>query len=126
MLRRTGNWKTLAAVEDHKSAPAQLQLFWDRFRLLRPNHEIFELEKTGGVVLERTLPMMLHGDEGRSKKRQGVLCISCHSVLGRGVQTRKKKESCSNAGNAANELHWGNPLYKIPVVRTPEVLLRPD
>ena len=91
MLRRTGNWKTLAAVEDHKSAPAQLQLFWDRFRLLRPNHEIFELEKTGGVVLERTLPMMLHGDEGRSKKRQGVLCISCHSVLGRGVQTRKKR-----------------------------------
>ena len=80
MLRRTGKWKTLAAVEDHKSAPAQLQLFWDRFRLLRPNHEIFELEKTGGVVLERTLPMMLHGDEGRSKKRQGVLCISCHSV----------------------------------------------
>ena len=91
MLRRTGNWKTLAAVEDNKSAPAQLQLFWDRFRLLRPNHEIFELEKTGQILLERTLPMMLHGDEGRSKKRQGVLCMSCHSVLGRGVKTRKKE-----------------------------------
>lgn len=89
--RRTGNWHTLAAVEDKSQAPAQLQLFWDRFRVLRPNHQIFDLERSHGVTLSRTVPVMVHGDEGRSKKRLPVMCLSCHSALGLGVTTRKKR-----------------------------------
>ena len=90
-LRRTGNWHRLAGVQNNTLAPTQLQTFWDRFRVLRPNHEIFELEKTTGLVLSRTVPLMIHGDEGRSKKRIPALCISAHSPLGFGVQTKKKR-----------------------------------
>ena len=34
---------------------------------------------------------MIHGDEGRGKKRTAVLCLSVHSILGAGVETMKKR-----------------------------------
>ena len=91
-VRKTGNWHKFAAVREKGEAPTQLQLFWDRFRFLRPEHKVFEFERTSGLCLNRTLPMMMHGDEGRSKKRAGVLCVNCHCVLGTGVQTKKKRK----------------------------------
>ena len=90
--RKTGNWHTLAAAEDSSQACEQLQLFWDRFKVLRPGHQIFDLERSQGVDLSRTCPFMLHGDEGRSKKRLGVMITSAHSVLGKGVSTKKKRK----------------------------------
>ena len=91
LVRKTGNWHSLAGVTDPGAAEAQLDLFWQRYRELRPNHQAFGLEKTHGLVLSRTLPLMMHGDEGRSQKRKAVMILSCHSALGKGVQTKKKR-----------------------------------
>lgn len=90
--RKSGNWHTLVAAKDNSQACEQLQLFWDRFKVLRGGHQIFDLEKSAGVDLSRTCPFMLHGDEGRSKKRVGVMRTSAHSVLGKGVATKKKRK----------------------------------
>ena len=55
--------------------------------LVKPNPDrqgdIFE---RGEISLRRTVPLLLHGDEGRSKKRSPFLVCNLHSPLGRGVE----------------------------------------
>ena len=73
--RKTGNWHQLAGVaeRDMTAVESQLQLFWDRFRVCRPSHMIFKASDAGQVVLNRTLPFLIHGDEGRGKKSRACL-----------------------------------------------------
>ena len=49
-----------------------LSTYWARFRALYPGHEIFE--KLTPQQLATTLPIKLHGDEGRSGLSGCVLC----------------------------------------------------
>lgn len=77
---------------------SQLQLFWDRFRVCRPSHMIFKASDAGQVVLKRTLPFLIHGDEGRGKKKQGVLIVNAHSILGKGVATKRKRKPGTEQG----------------------------
>lgn len=104
--RNTGNWPALAGVQDSYAAATQFQLFWDRFRVLRPNHQIFEYEKSYGIPLAQCAPFMLHGDEGRGKKRLPVLCISAHSALGRGVETRQKKRKLDHRDGGEQQMNY--------------------
>lgn len=76
--------------EGDAHAEDQLRLFWKRWRVCRPNHQVFEGKDDDS--LGRTLPVLLHGDEGRGHKRQGLMCICVASALGKGVETRSKKD----------------------------------
>ena len=42
--------------------------FWSNWERQEPNHPIFARARAGEVELERCIPLVLHGDEGRSKK----------------------------------------------------------
>ena len=64
-----------------------LASFWKRFRSVRPTHEMWKLVDEGKLDLQRTIPLVCHGDEGRGKKRSGFLVISWSSVLGFGTQS---------------------------------------
>ena len=55
--------------------------FWEKYRAIAPLHPVFN--KTA-EQLQRTVAVLLHGDEGRSKKKYPLLVLSCHSVLGFG------------------------------------------
>ncbi|CAL1159659.1 unnamed protein product [Cladocopium goreaui] len=70
--------------------------FWRRYRQLRPTHPIFEMSDAGKVDLSRCAPCVVHGDEGRGRKKTGFLVISYYSYIGFGTsqanQARKNKE----------------------------------
>lgn len=60
--------------------------FWTHFEQQCPGHPIFARAKAGLVDLRRCVALLLHGDEGRSKKRQPFLVLNLHSPLGRGTE----------------------------------------
>ena len=77
-------WHSMSGLEKPDSArcEAQWELFWQRFRGVSPNHDIFKLKTR--EQLKRTAAVLLHGDEGRSRKKTAIMVLSAHSVLGRG------------------------------------------
>ena len=64
------------------SSTARWRLFCQRYKAIYPNHQIFEQRTMD--ELERTAGLILHGDEGRSKKKTPVMILSAHSILGKG------------------------------------------
>ena len=78
---------------DHDREHAILTAFWRNFELQEPTHPIFERARNGEIILGRTIPVLLHGDEGRSKKRSAFLVTNIHSVLGRGVEVELRTAS---------------------------------
>ena len=63
-----------------------LEAFWQRFAVQNADHPVILRAQSGEVSLRRTVPLLLHGDEGRSKKRAPFLVTNLHSPLGRGVE----------------------------------------
>ena len=61
--------------------------WWKNFRLQHPDHPVFERERNGQINLRKTFPLLLHGDEGRSRKKLPFLVLNVHSPLGRGTET---------------------------------------
>lgn len=64
---------------------AILEAFWERFRCQHPDHPIYARAARGEVTLGKVVPLYLHGDEGRSKRRTAFLILNLHSPLGRGI-----------------------------------------
>lgn len=89
MPRKTGNWHRFCGVDRREDAGPQLQQFWQQWGHLRQGHEIYQLD----ADLSRTLPLFLHGDEGRGQKKQATMVFSCASILGYGVETRNFSKS---------------------------------
>ena len=73
---------------------AILQSFWEKFKLENETHPVFLMARQNEIQLSRTVPIILHGDEGRGVKRQPFLVMNFHSALGRGTnpQAREKKK----------------------------------
>ena len=65
----------------------QLQAFWECYRESHPGHEVFCSSR-----LRRTIPLLLHGDEGRYLKRSNYLIMTIESCLGRPVS---KMQCCT-------------------------------
>ncbi|CAE7241486.1 unnamed protein product, partial [Symbiodinium sp. KB8] len=63
---------------------ATWKCFWSRYQKLYPNHDVFRRAAKGELDLSRTVGLVLHGDEGRTKKKSAILVLSCHSILGYG------------------------------------------
>ena len=62
--------------------------FWKRFAKTQPDCPVL----TQGLNLARVIPFLSHGDEGRTKKKRGILLWSLRGVAGSG--TRYFKERC--------------------------------
>lgn len=64
-------WYTLSGLSEPDDArcKAQWGRFWNNFKKIMPNHRVFQLANSGVLHLERTAALLLHGDEGRSKKK---------------------------------------------------------
>eukprot|EP00438_Fugacium_kawagutii_P024301 Skav217542 [mRNA] locus=scaffold467:270702:272252:- [translate_table: standard] len=59
--------------------------FWRRYKVIRPTHEIFQRADAGLLDLSRCAPLLLHGDEGRGRKKSGFLCVTYFSYIGFGT-----------------------------------------
>ena len=86
-LISTNKWHIVAGLRNpHGQREGDIfQCFWDHYRKLNPNHQIFSLADSGQLCLRRTCPLAFHGDEGRSRKHQPFLVCSVHSLLGYGL-----------------------------------------
>ena len=58
--------------------------FWERYKSIEPDHPIYGLARSGKINLADAAAMLLHGDEGRGRKRSAFFVLSFRSILGRG------------------------------------------
>eukprot|EP00438_Fugacium_kawagutii_P034951 Skav211771 [mRNA] locus=scaffold674:769002:770810:+ [translate_table: standard] len=72
---------------------AILTKFWNQYKVQHPSHPVYEKENAGELDLRHTFPCVIHGDEGRGRKRTAFLILSVHSLIGFGLKekTAKKK-----------------------------------
>lgn len=84
----------LVGLENHHPTRQEsiLTTFWDKFQKLRPTHEIFARASEGVLVLKRTIPLLVHGDEGRGRRHVAHFVLSFHSCLGFGFAKKKRSE----------------------------------
>lgn len=86
------NWHILCGL--HRPDPprerAILSRFWDNFRKYEPGHAVWEMVERGVLDLSRTAPLLIHGDEGRGRKRNPFLVLTWHCVLGLGTDLANK------------------------------------
>ncbi|CAE7843377.1 unnamed protein product, partial [Symbiodinium microadriaticum] len=65
--------------------------FWEKYKLLEPAHPVFGMARNNEIDLSRTAAVVMHGDEGRGRRRQAFMVLSFHSLLGRGTNLSTKK-----------------------------------
>ena len=110
-----GLWKA-----DPVRERAILQEFWRRYRAWRPRHAVFELADQQKLDLSRCAPLMVHGDEGRGRKKSGFLVVSFYSYIGFGThdanKNRKKREYVQMRLNYGGEALFsiGSSLLSFP------------
>ena len=71
---------------------SRLDSFWAAYQQTHPTHSIYDSEI--GLPTSYTVPLAIHGDEGRGKRRTGTLCVSLEAILGvkvGGRPTKKRK-----------------------------------
>ena len=68
-----------------------LASFWKCYRLDHPSHSVFEFDEDR---LKRTIPITVHGDGGRTQKKQPLEIFSIQPVMGLNTQASRKRCSC--------------------------------
>jgi len=80
-------WHLLVGLKkpDARRERAILAEFWKRYKLLYPQHQIWDTFQRHGVDPACCAPMLLHGDEGRGRKKAPFLVCAYHSMIGFGT-----------------------------------------
>ena len=86
-LVQKGLWPKLAGVESGGYAMARevWTEFWRKFKIINEDHELWSLD----LDLSRAAAFMVHGDEGRTLKKGGLMVTSLQSVLGHGWDNKR-------------------------------------
>ncbi|CAK9102700.1 unnamed protein product, partial [Durusdinium trenchii] len=90
-------WHMLLGLHnaDPKRERALLREFWRLYRLAEPDHQVWaEIEKHG-IKVEHLLPVVMHGDEGRGRKRGDCLRSFQQGVTGK--HGERYHAACLNA-----------------------------
>ena len=88
-------------------AETLLTTFWEAYREDHPSHQVFSLP---GRRLKRTIPVLLHGDSGRTQKKQPLDVVSIEPVLGLNTSLKEAcKCRCPHAVKS-EALDMTNPL----------------
>ena len=85
-LLKEDPWLLLGGLNVGQEAHQVLKTFWATYKAQHPTHRIFGLAEQGQVDLAWTIPIMLHGDGGRTVKKQPLEVISMVAVLGLDMQ----------------------------------------
>ena len=97
-----GGFNTMA------EAKGMLLTFWGRYKKVFPKFQLFEEVTAGLKQLEQCIPLYLHGDEGVTYKKRGVLIMSFQSPLGFGTSRRPQEMSLNleNMGESGLPLNF--------------------
>ncbi|CAE7875722.1 hypothetical protein AK812_SmicGene32295 [Symbiodinium microadriaticum] len=71
--------------------------FWARFEKIRPRHPIFSMARGGKVQLKDAIPILHHGDEGRTYRKSPIMILSTHGMLGTGCSKADIKQDSNVA-----------------------------
>lgn len=96
----------LGGFSNISEASQLLDTFWDRYRKVYPDFELFK--DLRGRSLSQCIPLYIHGDEGVTYKRHGVLIMSFQSPLGFGTSKRPQEMSLNlqNMGEAGLPMNF--------------------
>lgn len=86
--------------------------FWDTYRKEHPTHDVFQYDR---ARLSRTIPLTIHGDGGRTQKKQPLEVFSFEPTLGLNCAGGGKPCSCrcevtTTYGATAD---FANPLIQV-------------
>lgn len=75
-------------------APMIWRDFWSKFEVLNPHHQVFMEEN---LDRGKCIALYIHGDEGRTLKKSGLMVTSIQSALGKGYDNKRLKRDASGA-----------------------------
>jgi len=103
-----GLWPMMAGcdVHDYDGAARNWLQFWKTYQQIHPDFELFHMEN---VDLSRTAAWLIHGDEGRTLKRNGLMVTSVQSALGRGFD--EKRVHGQNADSAKLRVNFAGHSF---------------
>ena len=89
-LVRKGLWPLTSgcSLHDHVGSARNWTEFWSIYKKLHPDFPLFEIP---GIDLGTTAAIAVHGDEGRTLKKGGLMLTAMQSVLGRGYDEKRVK-----------------------------------
>lgn len=92
----------------------QFKSFWDKWRRLQPHHPIFTVHKghEGSCI-----PVAVHCDEGQTLKKNSMMIIQIHPLMGQGTRKRKataEEPGCNMAGSSiTTRILWSVMLSRV-------------
>ncbi len=104
-LAKTGDLShILGGFNSMKDASSMLTVFWERYKAIHPSFKLFEEIAAKRKRPEQCVPIYLHGDEGVTYKKHGVLIFSWQSPLGYGSSRRAREISLNLEAMGENGL----------------------
>ena len=103
----------LAGHRTMHDAKEILEEFWDRYETICPNHGLFRrIRESGGKLRKcQRLPLIVHGDEGTTYKRNGMLVVQFSAAFGAGSRSTMSDEAWEDW--AKNVKSTGIPLNQV-------------
>lgn len=72
-----------------QNAEPRLLSFWSKYRSLFAEHQLWDKVDANRMPLSRCIPILLHGDEGVTYKKNGLLVVSLQRAWGHGSSKSK-------------------------------------
>lgn len=119
----------LGGFQNMMSAKPILSTFWERYRMVYPQFELFAEFDAGRKRPEQCIPIYFHGDEGVTYKKNGVLILSWQSPLGYGTSRRPREmsinlEEMGESGLPLNFLKSGMYSRMLTIVCQKDLVLK--
>lgn len=97
-MARTNDLKRLLGGLSWRDAQPVLGEFWARYKQICPDHGVFRrvresLQTTNPLKLTQMIPVLVHGDEGTTYKKHGMLVIQFAGVFGLGSRNKPAEDS---------------------------------
>ena len=75
-------WLLLGGYRPGEKARELLKCFWDAYRTEHPTHKVYDMARRGEVDLQFTIPLVVHGDGGRTQKKAPMEILSIQPFVG--------------------------------------------
>ena len=76
-----------------KDLAKELSSFWSLYEQVQPGHIAFQKSRQD---LSSTIPLLLHGDEGRYLKKGNFMCCTIETCLGSDQDKKGRQKKCSD------------------------------
>lgn len=97
-LLTTYPWTLLGGLVPGQHAQL-FSTFWRQYKKEHGSHAVFHMAERQEIALEHTVPLTLHGDGGRTVKKQPLEVVSLCPVIGLDTDSKPLQCSCENTAS---------------------------